>query len=281
MNHVMGAQWTRCAGPLALALVGGVVVAACGGAPPEHPKGPLSSATQLWIAPRNVVASLARDATIRRELTEIRLLEIVLPGQTAFPGIGATTAWSLKSLPAIRDALPTQGAAPPVEAIIYDNEAWPATPLSEAVSPVASEKEAARLIEGSGKLFVSTPGLDLVSLQHSLSGPNWQKFLQTGWIGASARLADILVIQAQSYEQDPAVYSKFVAAAVRQARRANPKILVIAGLTSTRGVTPALAASVVRCVTLTARLVNGYFLNVPQPSLAGLALQAAAKARAA
>lgn len=276
-----GGAGHRVARQLAVALLAAGLLTGCSSTAPAR-KGPApASLKSLWIAPRNVVADLSRGSGLRSQLDRLNLVEIVRPGQRIYPGIRAVGAVSLKSLASIRDFLQSPVEASGIGAVIYDNENWPLTPAQEALKPIQTQTEASRMVRGHHLTYISTPGLDLVALLPARPGQSrWRRYLDTGWSGATARVSDVFEIQAQAYEADPPVYAKFVLAAAKQARAANPRVILVAGLTSTRGFSTALTAAILRCVRLTARSLNGYFLNVPQPSLAKQVLAAASRQRA-
>ncbi|HVA21800.1 MAG TPA: hypothetical protein VNN74_06875 [Candidatus Micrarchaeia archaeon] len=260
--------------PLGLALV------ACAGGSRGSGGDPTSSAPLIWIAPRNVVGAIRSDAYVRHQLRDGQLIEIVLPGQRPVPNVPAEAALSLKSLPDIRAAFAGGLISRWIQAVIYDNEDWPATPYQERLRPIHFERKVARLVARHHLMFISSPALDLARELPSTAGSLWRRYLHTGWMRGTARLAVVVEVPAQSYENHPPVYARFVRAAAIQARSANPDVKVIAGLTSTRGAPSSLTADLTRCVRLTAGDVQGYFLNVPQPPLAAAVLRAATRSPA-
>jgi hypothetical protein len=73
-------------------------------------------------------------------------------------------------------------------------------------------------------------------------------------VGAIAKVAGVVEIQAQSLERAPQTYRAFVRAAAAQARAANPHVTVLAGL-STNPPGPVVSSQ--------QRGVAGFWLNVP------------------
>jgi hypothetical protein len=79
----------------------------------------------------------------------------------------------------------------------------------------------------------------------------------------AARYADVIDIQAQRIEQATSEYASFVASAAAQARKANPHVVVLAGLRSVRSITPGELSAAYSSVK---SVVNGYWLNIPGPT---------------
>lgn len=248
------------------AVIGGAILAGCGTPASAGPEG------RVWIAPRNVVVAIGRNQLVRTELRRGHLIEVVRWGQRVVSSVPASPALSLKSLASARLAMARIGSGSAHPVLLLDIEKWPQTPSAEQRSPIATVQTAAALARSHHLELVVNLGLDLISLTPGHGRPAWQRYLDRRWLARAAALASVVVIPAQSLETDPGVYGRFVRGAAQQARGAQAGITVVAGLTGTRGVTPALGGELARCVELTARVVNGYYLNIPQPSLARLVL---------
>ena len=85
-------------------------------------------------------------------------------------------------------------------------------------------------------------------------------FLRCRTIATAARLADVVEIQAQYLESDPAAYRSFVGAAAEQARAANPRVVVLAGLSTRFASDAQVLLSAWASVT---DIVDGHYLSVP------------------
>jgi hypothetical protein len=85
-------------------------------------------------------------------------------------------------------------------------------------------------------------------------------YLLDGIAAGAARYADVIDIQAQRAETAPSAYASFVTAAAAQARKANPHVLVLAGLRSGFLVT---AAELFAAYSSVKSIVDGYWLNIP------------------
>jgi hypothetical protein len=89
--------------------------------------------------------------------------------------------------------------------------------------------------------------------------------LRLGLAGDAARYADVIDIQAQRFQNDPERYESFVRAAAAQARAANPKVIVLAGVSTQPGGGDTSADAILRAIQATRDAIDGYWLNIPEP----------------
>lgn len=156
--------------------------------------------------------------------------------------------------------------SPGVAAVLYDPESWPRTPRAEQIDPVAAVCRAAAIAHAHGKLLIATPAVDLLrrvtpdAVHH---GQRYRAFEQTGWIGAMAKCADIIEIQAQGAEANLAQFERFVGTEARQARAANPDVLVLAGISTNPDGRRVSAQQLLDAVRAVRPVVNGFWLNIP------------------
>ena len=104
-------------------------------------------------------------------------------------------------------------------------------------------------------------------------------YIRCGIGAAAARLSDVVEIQAQWLEWDPATYRAFVEKAAAQARRANPDVVVLAGLSTRFAPEPQTLLSAWDAVS---DIVDGHYLAVPEgisPDVAASFLDALARER--
>jgi hypothetical protein len=141
-------------------------------------------------------------------------------------------------------------------AVIYDNERWSHTPLTEQRHPVYYERLVASLLHRNGLIYIATPAPDLMWATGRPSD-SYTAYLRSDVAGHAARLADVVDIQAQPRETDLHEFVCFVAAAVKQIRSANPHAEALIGLRTNPGDQRLVAAY--RAV---AGLADGYWLNV-------------------
>jgi hypothetical protein len=70
-------------------------------------------------------------------------------------------------------------------------------------------------------------------------------------------------LQAQSLERDTGTHAAFVRAAAGQARRANPRVTVLAGLSTNPPGAEVSSQQLTAAIRATSGIVNGYWLNIP------------------
>lgn len=155
---------------------------------------------------------------------------------------------------------------PAVAAVLYDPEAWPMTPREEQLDPVAATCKAATIVHAQGKLLIATPAIDLIRVIEpgaDRDGQRFAAFERLGLAGRIARCADVYEIQAQGAEADAAKFRDFVRAEAQQARAANPRVIVLAGISTNPSGRRVDAQQVYAAVQATRNGVDGYWLNIP------------------
>ena len=215
---------------------------------------------EVWIATRTTATNLASlDAPTSMTF---------LGGSTSF-GLGGwgsaapAVAWASEAR--FADDLLAGRVPSDVRVVMYDPEAWAATPVDEQADPVASMRAFGHLARSHGYLAVITPHPNLATVHDAACGARpgealEDAFLRCGIEGEAARYADVVEVQAQSLEGDPATYRRFVTAAAAQARAANPGVLVLSGLSTNYASDPSTLYDAWRSVLGT---VDGHYLNVP------------------
>jgi hypothetical protein len=159
----------------------------------------------------------------------------------------------------------TEGKVPAsIQAIVYDNEDWQFTPKEEQINYALTIQQVATLVHLHHKLLIATPAVDLVQvLDPAYRGNRYDRFLSLGIIRESAAAADIVEIQAQGSEAALPQYVQFVSAAVNQAKSANPKVLVFAGLSTNPNGQRVTGNQLNIAFQATRSIVSGYWLNIP------------------
>jgi hypothetical protein len=272
----------RAAATAVSAVLISALAAACsgaGGPPAPSPPSPTSSChpgisgAENWIMGGGELsaAQSASPSSVRYAVSRAHLLVLLLRGQTSSAGQEVADFRSYAEL----NKMIKQGTIPPgIRWVMYDNEQWPQTPADEQADPVRYERLFARLAHRHGYQVILAPAQDLVPGFDKASFQSgkavWPSYLSMGLATASARAADIYEIQAQPYEmgvyRSQHAYASFVAAAVAQARAANPSIVIYAGLSTQR---VSSAAQLVQDYLATRKLVEGYWLNIPRHDTPG------------
>jgi len=186
---------------------------------------------------------------------------------------GAPVEWdaiafvSFAKFDAMREGLRNGKVGPEIRGVMYDYEKWQFTPQEEQANPAPYIKKAADLVHARGLLFLTAPALNLVSVMAPQSGVRkYETFLRLGLAAEAARYADVFDIQAQGFERNPELYADFVRRAAEQARAANPKVEVLAGLSTQPSGQEVTADEILNCIAATRDVVDGYWFNIPQPS---------------
>jgi hypothetical protein len=154
-------------------------------------------------------------------------------------------------------------------AVIYDNEDWNLTPLIEQQDPGAYERLAANLLHAHGLRYIASPAPDIVKATGMLEhGSVYDTYISRNLAGAAAKYADEVDIQAQGSEADLSRYASFVAQAAQQARQANPKVVVLAGLSTDPNGVPVSGNQLENAYAAVNGIVDGYWLSIPGQSAA-------------
>jgi hypothetical protein len=256
----------RHAWALGLAAVLACLLASCSTQAPSprpSPTGTEPPGRRLtWMLTRAALASVLSDPAARSRLDGAPVYEILQAGQSPLGAAGAVPIVAFSSLADLTQAVTGGGLPTGTKAVLYDPEAWPFTPLPEQRDPANAARQALRLAHAHGLQLIVAPALSLTTLRPA-SGPRWQQFLHLGLAGAMAKEADVIELQAQSLERDTSSYAAFVHAAARQARAANPRVTVLAGLSTNPPGAEVTSQQLTAAVRATSGVVSGYWLNIP------------------
>lgn len=221
-----------------------------------------------WLFNGPGVAAIAADAEVTRLLDNAR--PFIMKGSRVDaipPGWNAVPFASFTDFGAIRNALELGRLGPQVNGIMYDYERWRFTPEEEQRNPAVYVKRAADVVHAHGLLFLTAPAVNLVAVM-APEGRNrrYDTYLRLGIAADAARYADVVDIQAQGSERNTEVYANFVRQAAVQARQANPKVVVLAGISTQPSGQQVTADDILRAIAATRNSVDGYWFNIPQPS---------------
>jgi len=231
--------------------------------------GAAETKTLRWLFNGPGVAAMAADPEGSRLLDGAA--PFVMWGRSL---TGVPQSWSaihvisLKSLAEIKDALSTGALGPEIKGVMYDQEKWKFTPEEEQRNPGPYLKMAADLVHAKGLLFLTAPAVNLVNVIEPGANRNRlaEAYLRLGIAADAARYADVFDIQAQRFEGDASVYESFVRQAAAQARHANPKVIVLAGVSTEPIGRSVTADDILRAIAATRDVVDGYWINIPQSS---------------
>jgi hypothetical protein len=213
---------------------------------------------------RSALSQMLSERSVAAKLDRTRIDELLQPGQQPLSGVEATPVASFSSVATLRSALGGGGLPPGTRAILYDPEVWAYTPAAEQRDPVQAATQAAGLARPRGLQIIVAPAMNLTTvLDPGSSAPRWQTFLDLRIIGSMARVAGTVELQAQSLERDPVAYAAFVHEAAAQARVANPKVTVLAGLSTNPPGTAVDSQQLAAAIQASRGDVDGYWLNIP------------------
>jgi hypothetical protein len=215
------------------------------------------------------IAALASDADAARLLADSRpFLMASRPLREVPPNWNAVHILSCKSLGEIQNALAPGVLDPSVRGILYDYEKWTFTPEDEQRNPALFVKQAADAVHAHGLLFFTAPAVDLVPVLAPGSDRSQQDetYLRLGLAADAARYADVFDIQAQRFERDATRYARFVRQAAAQAKRANPHVVLLAGISTQPSGQYVTADDILGAINATHGIVDGYWFNIPKPS---------------
>jgi hypothetical protein len=224
---------------------------------------------ELWIGTANTAGVLGSiDPEMSRRFLGGR--SSVLLGADD----GSPTAMAWASATTFADDLETGRIPSTVRVVMYDPEGWEATPSAERRDPATAMRAFGELARENGLLAVIAPHPSLVAVPRTVCGiedgeSTEDAYLRCGIQADAARYADIVEVQAQYLETDPVAYRGFVSAAASQARRANPSVAVVSGISTNFTADPQVLYAAWRSVL---DVVDGHYLNVPDGFRPGVAV---------
>jgi hypothetical protein len=245
-----------------LALAAVLLAAGCAGG-----ARPVSIASLRWIIGQENLGRLHADAPdLTRELLASKAPVVVRgPSGDQVPA-GATPAELFKSYEVFTGQLRAGAISPEVRAVVYDPESWSYTPAQERHDPMrylalfsqAARAHGYRPILAPGRDLTLTPGGRCEKRRGERVG---QAYVRCG-IPAAAQGAAIFVIQAAPQELDLPALHRLVEASSRQARRANPDVVLIATISSAPGGVAADPAAMAAAARTMLPYVQGFMLNM-------------------
>jgi hypothetical protein len=183
------------------------------------------------------------------------------------PSWDAVPVAPFQSFGLLQTALERHTLASEVKGVLYDYEKWAFTPLEEQRNPIPYVRQAADLVRGQGLRFLTSPSANLVKVMAPGTGTSdaemFETYLRLGIAADGARYADAYVAQGQRALRDTAVFASFIQRAAAQARRANPNVEVIAGISTNPLGRRVVVDHLVRAVMATRDFVDGYWMNIP------------------
>jgi hypothetical protein len=212
------------------------------------------------VAPRLAAKLLARRTTI-----------VLAPGSPAVtaPGAAVGTAF-FTSYAGFIGRLRRHAIPPGVRAVAYDPELWRATPSAERLDPERYMALFAGAAHRHGYAAILMPGRDLLAAAASCRQQRGEDldaaFLRCGLAAEGARLSQIFEIQTAPVELSGSELRGFAAACAKQARAANPAVVLIATLSTQPGARSVNGWQLARAAAAVRPYVQGFQLNMTQRS---------------
>jgi hypothetical protein len=237
-----------------------------------------------WIIQQNALTSLTNpslsDPLSQAQVQDLfgnqRTYLVYQPGNGFDPSVtGAVNTFPVSNESQLYDKLdlPTSKGLPAsVNAVLFDIEDWNATPTVEQQHPILYMARAAADVAtynhntGRHVVLIEAPAPDLTTavMPHYVDNENYPTnyngYLKLGLAGAAATDATVLDIQGQQIQNNLTSFNEFVTAAAAQARKANPNITILVGLTTTPKA-PITAQQLTEAY-CDERSLNGYWLNI-------------------
>jgi hypothetical protein len=217
-----------------------------------------------WLLTRQALALVAANRAVQAGLQRAQVFELLQPGQQPRATAGAIPVVGFPSAALLQAAVRGNQLPAGTDAVLYDPEVWSFTPGGEQRDPVAAARRAAAAAHSGGLRLIVAPALNLTTLLAPGSAlPRWRQFLDLRLAGRLAAVADVIELQAQSLERDVLAYADFVTAAAAQARAANPRVTLLAGLSTNPPGEVVSSQQLVAAIRATQGVVDGYWLNIP------------------
>jgi hypothetical protein len=215
------------------------------------------------------VAAVAADPKAARLLDNTQPYILRKPGDRLVipPSWDAIPVTPFQAFGPLEAALGQHTLAPEIKGVLYDYEKWAFTPIEEQKNPIGYVKKAADIVRAQGYRFLTSPSANLVKVMAPDTGPTdaemFEAYLRLGIAADGARYADAYVAQGQRALQDTDVFANFIRQAAAQARRANPKVEVIAGISTNPLGRRVEVDDLLRAIEATRAVVDGYWMNIP------------------
>jgi hypothetical protein len=261
--------------PVSAMLVLAAMVLGTGGLVPRPPGRPWAAPARggpyLVISEQNLRDIRAVAPKLAATLLARRTTIVLSPGKAALTGgraaVGTAFFTSYAHFLGVlrRHAIPAG-----VRAVAYDPELWQATPLPERLSPGHYMALFAAAARRHGYAVILMPGRDLLAMARSCRQRPWEDldaaFLRCGLAGESARLSEVFEIQTAPVETRATEMRSFAAACAKQARAANPAVVLIATLSTQPGTGRVSGGQLARAAAAVRPYVQGFQLNMTRRS---------------
>jgi hypothetical protein len=190
---------------------------------------------------------------------------VLASGDAAALPRGAVPTLLYKSYAAFEADVRRGSLAAGFDSVLYDPESWAATPQGEREDPIRYLGRFAEFARSHGYKPILAPGRDLTLTPGGRCAKRQgetvgEAYVRCG-IPAAAKGARVFVIQAAPQELDLPALRQLITASSRQARQANPSVILVATLSTAPGGAPADTRALLRAARAMLPYVQGFMLN--------------------
>jgi len=209
-----------------------------------------NSSKHYWIISASAINELAINPVALSKLQNSTIYvplrsSSVLVAQTKSLNIIPTETFTNEST--LAQAIASHKIIKGTKAILYDNEPWPLTPKAQQLNPKLYYQIASNITTQAGYTFIASPV--------SIIDPR-----------IDAQIApeiNVLDIQSQYDQTIPTVYADHVLPIAISAHKANPKLIVLSGLSTNPPAGIPTARQLVNDADAVKNQVQGFWLNIP------------------
>lgn len=210
---------------------------------------------RYWIMGTPALNEIAANPSARKTIENDTIFVPVKKAVrliTQTNGLHIVPVESFTSEADLASAISSNKINPSVKVLLYDNENWSLTPLTEQQNIVRYYKQAASIAHKHGYLLIGTP----------VSKTNPQADVQI------APFVDVLDIQSQYDQAVASNYASHVLPLAQAARKVNSSLIILSGLSTNPPAGIPTPQQLLNDATAVTNTVQGFWLNIPSPGIA-------------
>jgi len=169
------------------------------------------------------------------------------------------------SAASIAQAISTGQIFPGVKAVAEDPEDWRATPVPERLTPIRYMKQFSSSAASRGLMPILVPARDLMRVKDAACDQTPSQTISQAYITCgipqAAAGARMFVIQSAAVETNLPQLRQLVRQAAAQARKANPKVIVLATLSAAPNGTAVPTSALTQAANAVLPYVQGFEMN--------------------
>lgn len=215
----------------------------------------IPNAKRYWIMSTTALNELISYPSVRNDLSNDTIFVPTKKSEqlsSTTNGLHIVPVESFTSEPQLANAINSKSINSSIKVLLYDNEDWPLTPVNEQQNLLTYYQKAASLAHKNGYLLIGTP----------VSKLDPQADVQI------APYVDVLDIQSQYDQSSSITYAGHVLPIAKTARKANPNLIILSGLSTNPPSGIPTARQLVNDAQAVSSIVQGYWLNIPSPGVA-------------